>query len=239
MHYCGVAVAESGHLQLATLQEVREPEPPIRMAAAFYEPGSPEQVAAEVQGLSQDVVVGVWAPMSGPGQGREKVRRCDELLAARGVPPLAPAPEAAAAVSSCWPRWGCSRPSPRGRKRAIVDEGAYTAAPVFETNADGIFCALQSRRLPARRHPLGLQMRIEELDGDHVIDEGGDLWHRRIEELDAAACALCAHRYAVGHACWLGDPDEGVIVLPGSKVPYEFSSQGVLPPVERLTLPRA
>ena len=37
-------------------------------------------------------------------------------------------------------------------------------------------------------------------------DTGGELWHRRIEELDAVACALCAHRYAVGHASWLGDP---------------------------------
>jgi predicted nuclease with RNAse H fold len=70
-----------------------------------------------------------------------------------------------------------------------------------------------------------------------VIDEGGDLWHRRIEELDAAACALCAHRYAVGHASWLGDPEEGVVVLPGSSVPGAFSGEGVMPPVERLRLP--
>ena len=100
-----------------------------------------------------------------------------------------------------------------------VGEGAYHEFPLFETNADGVFYALQGRRLPAKRHPLGLQLRMDELSGDHVIDDGGDLWHRRIEELDAAACALCAHRYAVGHASWLGDPDEGVVVLPGSSVP--------------------
>jgi predicted nuclease with RNAse H fold len=100
-----------------------------------------------------------------------------------------------------------------------------------------VFSALQGRRLPAKRHPLGLQLRVDELSGDHVIDEGGDLWHRRIEELDAVACALCAHRYAVGHASWLGDPDEGVVVLPGSSVPDAFTSEGVMPPVERLRFP--
>jgi len=50
-----------------------------------------------------------------------------------------------------------------------------------------------------------------ELIGDRVIDEGGDLWHRRIEEIDALACALCAHRFAVGHASVV----DGV-VLPGT-----------------------
>ena len=72
-----------------------------------------------------------------------------------------------------------------------------------------------------------------------MIDDGGDLWHRRIEEIDAIVCALCAHRYAVGHASWLGDPAEGVVVLPGASIPAEFSRQGVMPPVERLHLSRA
>ena len=108
---------------------------------------------------------------------------------------------------------------------------------MFETNPDGVFCALQGRRLPARRHPLGMQLRIEELTGDHVTDDGGELWWRRIEELEAAACALCAHRYAVGHASWLGDPAQAVVVLPGSSLPGEFASEGVLPPLERLQLP--
>jgi hypothetical protein len=41
----------------------------------------------------------------------------------------------------------------------------------------------------------------------------------------------------VGHASWLGDPAQAVLVLPGSSLPREFASQGVLPPVERLQLP--
>ena len=42
-------------------------------------------------------------------------------------------------------------------------EGAYNDFPLFETNADAVFCALQGRRLPAKRHPFGIQLRIEEL----------------------------------------------------------------------------
>ena len=51
------------------------------------------------------------------------------------------------------------------------------------------------------------------------------------------ACALAAHRYAVGHACWVGDPAEAVVVLPGSRLPEVFSADGVLPDVPRQPLP--
>ena len=52
------------------------------------------------------------------------------------------------------------------------------------------------------------------------------------------ACALCAHRYAVGHASWLGDPSEGVVGAAGHRRSRRrFRSSGVLPPVERLQLP--
>jgi predicted nuclease with RNAse H fold len=232
MHYCGV-VPMQRTLQLAMLDEVRTPEPPIRLSAIFYEPGSAAQLAAELSSLGE-VVVAVGAPLTAPRDGRPG-RDCDALLQRRGVGPQPPSDEArrlAGLLSEL------SAFSPDDEERdGPVEEGSYNDFPLFETNADGVFCALQGRRLPAKRHPLGLQLRIEELDGDHVIDDGGDLWHRRTEELDAAACALCAHRYAVGHAWWLGDPEEGVVVLPGSALPHEFSREGVLPPVERLALP--
>jgi predicted nuclease with RNAse H fold len=214
---------------------VRTPEPPVRLSAIFFEPGSAAQVAAELDSLGE-VVVGVGAPLAGPREGRPG-RDCDALLARRGV-----APEQASAemrqLAHLLRDLDAFAPDEDGRV-GQVEEGSYHDFPLFETNADGVFCALQGRRLPARRHPLGLQLRIEELEGDHVIDEGGDLWHRRVEELDAAACALCAHRYAVGHASWLGDPEEAVVVLPGSSLPHEFSREGVLPPVERIRLPDA
>jgi len=234
MHYCGV-VATHGTLQLAMLEEVRTPEPPIRLSALFYEPGSAADVARELHTLS-DVVVGVGAQLAGPRNGRPG-RDCDALLLRRGVAPQAATQETRllADMLRDLPTF-----APGGEEHTgAVEEGAYSRFPVFETNADGVFYALQGKRLPAKRHPFGVWTRIEELAGDHIVDDGGDLWHRRIEEIDAVVCALCAHRYAVGHASWLGDPTEGVVVLPGASIPSEFSRQGVMPPVERLHLSRA
>jgi len=208
MHYCGV-VPMQRLLQLALLEEVRDPEPPIRLSALFYEPGSAAQLAAELGRLGE-IVVGVGAPLSG---AHPEVDRLVELL---GL----------ATFDS-------------DESRGVVPEGAYQDAPVFSTDPDRIFYALQRRRLPAKRHPYGMQLRIQELMGDRVTDEGGDLWHRRIEELEAVACALCAHRYAVGHASWTEGGDAGTVVLPGTSVPESFSSQGVMPPVERINLPES
>jgi hypothetical protein len=229
MHYCGV-VPMQGALQLVMLEEVRAPEPPIRLSAIFFEPGSAQQVAAELGSLGE-VVLGIGAPLSRSGGGR----KCDALLRQRGVGPAAP-DDAAIRLAELLGGLGAFAPA-GGHDEGPVQEGAYHSWGLLETNPDGIFCALQGRRLPAKRHPLGLQLRIAELEDDHVIDEGGDLWHRRIEEIDAAACALCAHRYALGHASWLGDPEEAVLVLPGNALPSQFAREGVLPPVERLQLP--
>ena len=118
----------------------------------------------------------------------------------------------------------------------LVDEGIFRETRVFEMNPDAVFCALQGRRVPARRHPLGVLIRLDELVQNRVEDPDGDLWSRRIEEIEAAAGGLCAHRYAVGHAAWIGDPDEGVVELPGSYPPEVFSSEGVVPPVPRMRL---
>jgi hypothetical protein len=181
-------------------------------------------------------VIGVGAPLAGPRNGRPG-RDCDALLLRRGVAPQAATQETRllADLLRDLPAF-----APGGEQHTgAVEEGAYSRFPLFETNADGVFYALQARRLPAKRHPFGMLKRIEELAGDHVTDDGGDLWHRRIEEIDAIVCALCAHRYAVGHASWLGDPEECVVVLPGASIPSEFTRQGVIPPVERLHLSRA
>jgi hypothetical protein len=196
VHYCGV-VPMQRTLQLALLEEVRDPDPPVRLSALFYEPGTVEQVATELRRLG-DVVVGIGA----------------------GAEPLADALGMATFYA------------PDDERE--VPEGAYRDTPVFPTDPDRVFWALQGRRLPAKRHPYGLQLRIDELEEDHIVDEGGDLWHRRIEELDALACALCAHRFAVGHASWMH-----AVVLPGTSLPHEFSTRGVMPPVERINLPES
>jgi predicted nuclease with RNAse H fold len=233
MHYCGLVPAQ-GLLQLAMLEEVREAEPPINLSALFFEPGGATQVASELQALG-DVVVALGGPTSAPRDGRP-ARDCDAMLQRLGVTPQPPHP----ALGQLAGLLGLPLFLPGGEATTgVVPDGSYSQFPAFETNADGVFCAMQGRRVPAKRHPLGVHRRIEELREDHVVDDGGDLWYRRIEEIDAAAAALCAHRYAVGHACWLGKPDEGVVVLPGASLPDEFPSRGVLPPVERLRLPQA
>lgn len=232
MHYCGVVPAGK-LLQLVMLEEVRRPEPPIRLNSMFFEPGSADQIAAELRALG-DVVVGIGAPITAqPPSAAE--RDSDRRLRARAAPPAPPSPEAMQLAEGL-AELGLFVPQSDGPE-GQVGEGAFREAPVFETGADAVFCALQGRRLPAKRHPHGMQLRISELLDDHVLDDGGDLWHRRIEEIDASAAALCAHRYAVGHACWIGDPAEGVIVLPGASLPEEFTTAGVLEPVERLQLP--
>src|SRR5215207_7335573 len=86
VHYCGIVPLQR-ELQLAMLEEVRAPEPPIRLSAIFFEPGSAAQVAAELHSLG-DVVVGVGAPLS--GRHRELERR--------GVTPQPESPEAARLV---------------------------------------------------------------------------------------------------------------------------------------------
>jgi predicted nuclease with RNAse H fold len=230
MHYCGVVPAR-GLLQLAMLEEVRRAEPPIRLAAVFYEPGSAAQIEAELTTLGE-VVVAIGAPTTETHRARD----CDERLHARGIPPARPDSEALRLARGL-AAMGVFRP-PGDGPEGVVPEGAFREAGLFETNADAVFCALQARRIPAKRHPHGLRLRIDELLQDQIVDDGGGLWQRRIEEVDAAGAALCAHRYAVGHASWLGDPDEGVVVVPGASIPQEFSTAGVLGAVERLKLPR-
>jgi predicted nuclease with RNAse H fold len=234
VRYCGIT-SGGAYQVLCVLEEVLDPEPPVRLRATFYEPGSVEDVAAAVR-ADGEAVVGIGEPIGAPRDGRP-LRVCDRELRRRGVFPL-PFEETGRRMFQALATRGLFVPRSReGATEGSVGEGAYREAPVFETHPDGVFCALQGRRLPAKRHPLGVQRRIEELLDDRVEDEGGELWYRRIEEIEAAAAALAAHRYAVGHACWLGDPDEAVIVLPGSRLPEAFSGEGVIPPVPRRPLP--
>lgn len=228
MRYSGVAPLGPSHLQLVVVEELRDPDPPIRLVASFFEPGSADEVASQLHLWGDEVVVA----LAGPADPDAGERACDAMLWALGVAPTRPSPELSALAAQLE---SLTRFAVEEEGAGAVGDGAYTDAPLIETSADGVFCALQNQRLPARRHPLGIQMRIEELEAEQVVDDGGDLWHRRIEELEASAAALCAHRYAVGHASWLGGPG-GVIVLPGSVPPESFETRGVVPPVERLPL---
>jgi hypothetical protein len=171
--------------------------------------------------------------MTEPRRGRER-RACDEALAESGIAPRPFSAEGGGLFEEL-AQLGLFEPAGEAQE-GNVPEGTFEVARVFETNAEGVFSALQNRRLPARRHPLGVQRRIQELLDNHVMDAGGDLWHRRIDEIEAAGAAVCAHRFAVGHARWIGDPAEGVVVLPGSGPVQPFTTEGVLPPVTRVPL---
>lgn len=229
MRYCGI-VAGREYQHLCALEEVRAEEPPIRLGATFFEPGSVAQVIEQVRMLG-DVIVGIGAPLT-----RGESRASDAELRRLGVLPQ-PALDAGLALVEGLADLGVFTPEGHGPE-GLVGEGAFQRASVFETNVDGVFCALQGRRVPAKRHPFGIQLRVHELEDDHVLDDDEHaLWARRIEEIEAAAAALCAHRYAVGHACWVGEPAEGVVVLPGTQLPERFSPEGVLPPLRRVPLP--
>ena len=207
VHYCGI-VPMQHTLQLAMLEEVRAPEPPIRLSAIFFEPGSADQVAAELRSLGE-VVVAVGAPLSGRQPELER----------RGVPPQPESPEAARLVELLGLPGVHARA--RMRTRAWWTRARTTTSPCSRRTPTASSARSRAGGCPAKRHPYGMQLRIEELLGDRVTDEGGDLWHRRIEELDAAACALCAHRYAVGHASWLGRRRP-----PGQRPPGDVPKRG-------------
>lgn len=232
MHYCGIEVGPPGAHYLCALEEVRTDEPPVRLEARLYEPGSADAVAARIGALG-DVVVGVAAPMTGGLRDRER-RACDHALRHVGVVPRPYSDEGGRLFEDLSPL-GIFAPESDDREGNVPD-AAFETTPVFETNADGVFSALENQRLPARRHPLGVQRRIQDLVDNQVIDPGGGLWARRIEEIEAAAAAVCAHRFAVGHARWIGDPAEGVLVLPGTGPLSPFTTTGVLPPVTRVPL---
>ena len=83
-----------------------------------------------------------------------------------------------------------------------------------ETYPDAVFCALLGHRPSPKRTPWGLQQRIAALRLQGIVDADGGLWHRTLDELDACAAAYAAYALAAGPGRWVGDPREGVIVLP-------------------------
>jgi hypothetical protein len=96
-----------------------------------------------------------------------------------------------------------------------------------------VFCALLGHRPPPKRTPGGLQQRIAALRLKGVVDEDGGLWQRTLDELDACAAAYAAYALSAGYGSWVGDPQEGVVVLP---VPELLDRYDPLPPPARAPL---
>ena len=93
MRYSGVVPLGPSHLQLVVVEELRDPDPPIRLVASFFEPGSADEVASQLRLWEGEVVVALGGP-SDPEAGE---RSCDAMLAGLGVAPTRASPELAAA----------------------------------------------------------------------------------------------------------------------------------------------
>jgi hypothetical protein len=173
------------------------------------------------------------------------MRVCDALLFRRGLP-LYPVPRAGQAQTA-WESWiyvgfelfgalehlGRYLPPPSPTYQSAVGDAALAHGYLFETYPDAIFCSLLGHRPSPKRTPWGLQQRIAALKQQGVVDEDGGLWHRTLDELDACAAAYTAYALAAGHGTWVGDPQEGVIVLPASELLHSYDK---LPPPSRATL---
>jgi hypothetical protein len=234
------------------------------LVATFYEPGDAEAIARTIEGFGGEAVVAVDAPSGPrldllaagmplrdalhlPAGRYERMRVCDALLFRRRLP-LYPVPSAEQALTrwEAWMETGFAlfaaldglllyRPDPPpGVVEAPVGDGALRHGRLCETYPDAVFCALLGHRPPPKRTPWGLQQRIAALRLKGVVDDDGGLWHRTLDELDACAAAYAAYALADGLGCWVGDPREGVIVLP---VPELAARYEPLPPArrERLT----
>jgi predicted nuclease with RNAse H fold len=263
VRFCGIDVsAKPANQQLVTLHERRGAEG-VELVATFYEPGTVEEVARTVAGFgSGEAVVAIDAPSGRrldlltdgaplrerlrlPAGRYERSRVCDAVLFRRGLP-LYPVP-ARGQPTAAWERWmevgfelhaalehlGPFRPPAAERAEAPIEPGDLRFGRVCETYPDAIFCALLGHRPPAKRTPWGLQQRIAALKLKDVVDADGGLWHRTLDELDACAAAYAAHALATGGGSWVGDPEEGVIVLP---VPQLAERYLKLPPPERSAL---
>lgn len=220
MLYAGVTTSpDPAHHQVCALEET-EVEGGVELHATFYEPGTVDQVAREVVRLDQIVVA-----LDAPAEADE--RACDRILRETGMVlgpasgPLAAGGQArlsaVGGLLESLTNLGLYEPEADeagDEREGQVGEEAWQSARLLETRADAVFAALQGYRPSPRGYPLGNQARIQALALAHVIDPEDGLWHRTTDEIDAAAAAYTAFSYAIGHATWLGDPEEGVVVLP-------------------------
>ena len=230
--------------------------------ATFYAPGDVDAVARTVLGFGGEAVAAVDAPsgrrldLLAPGrplrdqlglpEGRYERHRVSDALLFRRSLPLYPVP-AAGQTLTLWERWidvgftlfealaplRLYRPDARGAVEGPVGDGALRHGRLVETYPDAIFCSLLGHRPSPKRTPWGLQQRIAALKLRGVVDEDGGLWHRTLDELDACAAAYAAYTLANGIGSWVGDPREGVIVLPVGELAQRYDR---LPPPARASL---
>jgi predicted nuclease with RNAse H fold len=236
--------AKAGGQQLVTLHERRGPEGTELVATFYEPGtvadvaqtvrsfGGEAVVAIDAPSGPRLDLLAAGAPLRaqlGLPDGRyQTMRVCDAILYRRRLP-LYPVPAADQALTR-WQGWmqhgfdlfaaldelGLFRPDAAMADgyEGPVGDGALRLGRVAETYPDAVFCALLGHRPPAKRTPHGLQQRIAALRLKGVVDDDGGLWQRTLDELDATAAAYAAYTLAKGDGGWVGDPREGVIVLP-------------------------
>jgi hypothetical protein len=239
MRSCGIDVSgHAGRQQLCVLED----DGVGGLHATFPPPGTVEEVAAAVLAGGGPDAVAIDAPsgprldLLGPDAPRraalglpagrhERSRVCDALLVRRRLP-LYPVPSAAEGLAP-WQAWmavgfalfdalvpvlGRFEPVAAPRCEASLSPGATAYGRVCETFPDAVFCGLLGHRPAKKRTPEGRAARLGALRVHGVRDP--DLGRRSLDELDACAAACAARGLATGEGTWLGDPAEGVIVLP-------------------------
>ena len=122
MRYCGVVPVGPAHLQLVVVEELRDPDPPIRLVGELLRArlgGRGGRPAAAVGGRGRG---GAGRPAD-PDAGE---RSCDAMLADLGVAPARPSPELAALAGRLG---GLARFAVRGGGRRVRWATAPTPRP--------------------------------------------------------------------------------------------------------------
>ena len=204
-------------------------------------------MARTIQGFGRgEAVVGVDAPsgrrldLLGPDaparaalglpDGRyERMRVCDAVLYRRGLPlyPVPAADEAVPAVDGgrlpALRRARAARPvRPRAGRRGAGGGRRRRRDPVGAGVRDlsGRDLLRAARPPPAAQaHARGAASSGSPRSSSRAsYDDDGGLWHRTLDEIDACAAAYAAYALCVGLGTWVGDPAEGVMVIPTARL---------------------
>jgi predicted nuclease with RNAse H fold len=136
-------------------------------------------------------------------------RVCDYELIRRGLPLYQVAASYDAAAG--WMRVGFDLARAlQGHGYHLPRDAQDRDATLLEVFPDAAFVTLLGSRPPKKSLPAGAAMRRALLHASGIA--AAVSWSH--DDLDAVAAALTAHHWAGGLGCAVGDPEEGLIVLP-------------------------
>ena len=153
-------------------------------------------------------VVGIDAPCCWSRTGR--ARPCERALAAEGIHAFA-TPSQSVGERHRFYRWMCNVADLyrllATHYRLYEGRMSESSAVCFETFPQAVACALAGSRLSAKK---------KRADRRRLLTQAGIAIESlmNIDEVDAALCALTAHRFLAGTVKAYGDTAEGFIVVP-------------------------